>query len=353
MKLQLLGILIIFQFKVFAQDPKVILITLDGFRPLEFFTGADSLLLFNLKYTQNTSTVVDQFWDSNPNIRVQKLLPFLSQLNNTTAIFLGNRDNGSLVAYSNAYKKSGPGYNEILSGLIKDRRVYNNQNKWNKNKTVFAAAAKDPRYKDKVEAYTSWDFFPYVLNTKKNKIYVNAGNYPVLKTNPTQTQLQILENQKKVTFIWPRVRFDAFTHQFAMDALRNSKPKLLLIGYGETDDYAHMQKYDAYLNSAHNNDNMIKEIWEFIQGDPFYKDQTTLIITTDHGRGYGTDWGSHKPKIKGSDEGWLVILGPGNLKFNPNDKGLYYVNQIAATIVTLMDLQYKPNGRIGESLIKK
>ena len=351
MKLHLLAVLLFFQLKSSAQEHKVILITLDGFRPLEFFAGADSLLLFDSKVTK-FSTTISQFWDSNPDKRVYKLLPFLSNLNSSNAVVLGNKSQGSFVGYSNTYKKSGPGYNEILSGLIKDRRVYNNQNKWNKNQTIFGAAAMDARYKDRVEAYTSWDFFPYVLNTKKNKIYVNAGNHPVLKSNPTPIQLQILDNQNKTPIIWPRVRLDTFTHQFAMDALHNSKPKLLLIGYGETDDYAHMQKYDAYLKSAHQNDKMIKEIWDFIQQDPFYKDQTTLIITTDHGRGYGKDWGNHSPKIKGSDEGWMVLLGGGVDNFNPNEKGIYSVSQIAATVATLLQLQYKPSGRIGESLIK-
>jgi hypothetical protein len=32
----------------------------------------------------------------------------------------------------------------------------------------------------------------------------------------------------------------------------------------------------------------VKEIWDFVQSDPQYKNKTTLFITTDHGRGNTT-----------------------------------------------------------------
>ena len=45
-----------------AEDTKVILITLDGFRWQELFTGADSLLIGNKDYVHNAAMLKKAFW---------------------------------------------------------------------------------------------------------------------------------------------------------------------------------------------------------------------------------------------------------------------------------------------------
>ena len=116
-----------------------------------------------------------------------------------------------------------------------------------------------------------------------------------------------------------------------MDYLQTKKPKLLYVAFGETDDFAHDQRYDQYLAAAQRADSFIAELWQQLQADPFYRNQTTLIITTDHGRGDSSaNWSFHagarslqqqltgylKPLAKlsqgitGSDQIWLAALGP-------------------------------------------
>ncbi len=44
---------------------------------------------------------------------------------------------------------------------------------------------------------------------------------------------------------------------------------------------------------------------------PEYRDQTTFIITTDHGRGSGLEeWKEHGVDQKGSENIWIAIMGP-------------------------------------------
>ena len=46
---------------------------------------------------------------------------------------------------------------------------------------------------------------------------------------------------------------------------------------------------------------------------PAYRDQTTFIITTDHGRGSGlVEWKEHGVEEKGSENIWIAVLGPGH-----------------------------------------
>src|SRR5690606_22459764 len=95
---------------------------------------------------------------------------------------------------------------------------------------------------------------------------------------------------------WSGVRLDIFTHHYALEYMKRKHPRVTYIAYGETDDFAHDGRYDHYLHAARRTDKFIREIWEYCQSDPFYKDNTTFIITTDHGRG-----GSGK---KGMDFTW-------------------------------------------------
>ena len=59
-----------------AEDTKVILITLDGFRWQELFTGADSLLIGNKDYVHNAAMLKKAFWRETPEERREALLPF-------------------------------------------------------------------------------------------------------------------------------------------------------------------------------------------------------------------------------------------------------------------------------------
>jgi glucan phosphoethanolaminetransferase (alkaline phosphatase superfamily) len=60
------------------------------------------------------------------------------------------------------------------------------------------------------------------------------------------------------------------------------------VSYGETDDFAHDGKYDEYdeyIFAANRTDRFIRELWNEINNNPAYKDNTVLFITADHGRG--------------------------------------------------------------------
>jgi hypothetical protein len=48
-----------------------------------------------------------------------------------------------------------------------------------------------------------------------------------------------------------------------------------------------------------------------MQSMPEYRDQTTFIVTTDHGRGSGmVEWKEHGVDQKGSENIWIAIMGP-------------------------------------------
>ena len=76
-----------------------------------------------------------------------------------------------------------------------------------------------------------------------------------------------------------------------------SHPRVVYIDFGDNDEFAHEGKYDFYLDAAHKTDAMIADLWDYLQQRCFYKDQTSILIFPDHGRGYGDEWTSHGSKI--------------------------------------------------------
>lgn len=99
---------------------------------------------------------------------------------------------------------------------------------------------------------------------------------------------------------------------------------------------------NSQLQKAAAFDKMIADLWYYIQTDPFYKNNTTLLITTDHGRGKKGNAGKgHGFWVKGSGEAWLAMLGQGILPEGEiNQPQQIWQKQVAATIAFLVGEQF-------------
>lgn len=323
-------------------DTKVVLITLDGLRWQELFSGADPLLVANENYVSDTTALKEAFWRDTATERRQELFPFLWKEVSKIGQLHGNRILDSKMDLTNTQWFSYPGYSEILTGRADDTRITSNDKFPNPNTTVLELANKDPRYKGKVAAFGSWDVFPHIINATRSGVPVNAGFDLAKGENLTQRETFLNQLQPKVPSPWGTVRLGAFTHYYAVEHMKKSHPEFVYIAYGETDDFAHDGNYAAYLKSAKNTDALIKELWEFTQNDAFYKDNTLFLMTTDHGRGTEpiAAWQGHGDSVNGAGYVWLVAFG----------KGVYaqgevarteqlYSNQIAPTILKVLDLE--------------
>ena len=327
-----------------TNEQHIILITLDGFRWQELFTGIDKDLMTNKDFSSDTSRLRKLFWKETPQERRKALLPFIWEAVPKLGQIHGNRTLGSRVNLTNFFWFSYPGYNEILSGNADDDRIQSNDKIPNPNRTILEIANADERYKGKVGAFASWDVFPYIINEDRSSVPVNAGFNLAEGESLTSNEKYLNKLQKVTPSPWSTVRLDVFTHHYALEYLKKAHPSLLYISYGETDDFAHDGNYDAYIKSANTTDKLIKELWEFANNDPVYKDKTTFIITTDHGRGTQPieSWRGHGSDVNGADEVWLIAFGAGVKPLGEidNDEQLYS-NQIASTIAQLLKLDFE------------
>src|ERR1700749_2441014 len=114
MKKILLAAFILATTGVFAQKHKtenVILVTFDGYRWQDLFTGADKNLVGYSKEVKDTAKLKAQYWTSTPEARRTRLMPFIWGTIAKQGTIIGNRKLGSRMSLTNLYKFSFPGYN--------------------------------------------------------------------------------------------------------------------------------------------------------------------------------------------------------------------------------------------------
>jgi hypothetical protein len=312
------------------------IITLDGFRWQEVFRGADSVLINDDAATADAETTNLLYGGETTADRRKKLLPFLWSVIAAKGQLLGNRDLGNKLNVLNDYALSYPGYNEMLTGYA-DPQITGNRKINNPNGNVLEYLAGQPGFTNKIVAFTSWDVFPFILNTERSKLPVNSG-YTAMENIQAENQTYINAVQKTIVKERPGTRQDMLTFLTAKEYIREQKPRVVFLGLGETDEYAHEDNYTMYLQKASEADRMIGELWQWVQSTPGYRNNTTFIITTDHGRGSKKSrWTSHGQFISGSSQTWAAMLGPGIHPLGEvKDDEQQYTAQFAQTISAIV-----------------
>jgi hypothetical protein len=282
-------------------ERRLILVTMDGTRWQEVFRGPDKALVAEPKFTHpDWKETVEKAWG-----RPADLMPFLHSLPARGGVLHGNRDAGECMRVTNPMWFSYPGYNELLTGRP-DPAITTNDKTWNRNVTFLEWLNRRESFAGKVRMYGTWDVFPYIINDKRSGVPVNGES---AGAHPTET----------------RTMHDAQAALRAAGTMR-----VLYVALGDTDEFAHEGDYAQYLASMNRDDDFIAELWRMAETDPAWRGRTTLIVTTDHGRGSkpGAAWTEHGSAAAwklapadytipapegfiGSDEIWLAAIGPG------------------------------------------
>jgi hypothetical protein len=324
----------------------VIVVMMDGMRWQEVFRGADPDLVKTPGPTwigdpKEMATQAETLYLRPTKLeRRQTLMPFLWGVMAANGQIFGNRDLGSDSHVINGLNFSYPGYSETLTGIA-DPRVNSNDNVPNPNPTVFAWLNAKPDFAGRVAAFGAWGVFTGIFDSGKCGFVVNAG-YDPLTSIPRSPTLELLNALKAESpRIWSDESFDSLPFHTAVEYLKAEKPRVLFVGLGEPDDWAHAGSYPEYLISAHLNDDYIRQLWELVQSMPEYRDQTTLIVLPDHGRGEGSEWTTHGQKIPASMQTWMAFMGPDTAAQGERGQGtLVTESQVAATVAALLGEDY-------------
>lgn len=324
------------------RSENIIFVMTDGLRWQEVFSGADASLM-----TEEAGKLADpvalkaRYWRNSPEERRELLMPFVWSVVAQKGQIYGNRTKGSDAFVTNGLDFSYPGYSEALCGFP-DSRIKSNDNIPNPNTTVFEWLSRFPEYQQRVAAFGAWDVIAAVLNPARSGLVVNAGWDP-FTAMPVTPRLALLNELKADTpRVWPDEPFDAISFYTAVEYITERKPKLLYLSFGETDNWAHEGRYGDYLDAAHRVDNYLEMLWTMVQQMPEYRGRTTLIVSTDHGRGNGpVEWKDHGVRIPDSKYIWIAFLGPDTRALGERGSiSPVTQSQIAATLAGFVGKDY-------------
>ncbi|HEX8781743.1 MAG TPA: hypothetical protein VF764_00105 [Steroidobacteraceae bacterium] len=322
----------------------VVLIVSDGLRWQEVFTGADPTLLneANGGIWDKEAELRREFWRDDPAERRRALFPFLW---NTVAVrgqIFGNQALGSVARVTNGLAFSYPGYNEMLTGHA-DARIDSNEFGPNPNVSVLEWLNTLPDLQGKVSVFATWAVFKDILNVSRSRLPLQVGWDLPYHGDLSERQALLNRLYQTTTRLEDEDVYNAFQQVPLLDSFARQQPRVLFVGYGETDNWAHSGRYDLVLHSAHLFDHFVAELWEHLQALPAYRDRTTFIITTDHGRGSGpTEWKEHGKEQKGSENIWIAVLGPDTPPLGERrHTAEVHQAQIAATVAALLGKDFR------------
>ena len=335
----------------------LILITLDGVRYQELFGGLDlEILKATIKDGKPEDTkTYKHFWADTPKARREKLMPFFwGEWMHRHGSVAGNPQKGSVVRLANRLHFSYPGYSEILTGHARDDLIKSNDKVLNPNPTVLEFLRHKLGLQQKqVAAFASWDVIGVAVQHESGAVFTNAGYETYAHPDPAVQSMSRLQFETLTP--WDTVRHDEYTFRFAMAHLKTHQPRIFYLSLGETDDWAHEKRYDRVLAAIARFDSFFNELWNWLQDNSQYRDKTTLLITTDHGRGdIALNWHTHNAQIRDAKNTWLAVISPDSpLRGEWTGGEPVVMNQIAATLCHFIGLDYsEQNPKAGKPIAR-
>ncbi len=195
-----------------------------------------------------------------------------------------------------------------------------------------------PAFHGKVEVFGTWGAFHGIFNGTRSGLLIRAGGTLVDRADRSPRGLLMNELYRTSTALEDDNPTDAMLHIILREHLETHRPRVLFVGYGDTDLWQHMGRYDAFLDTAHAFDQFLADLWNQLQSLPAYHGKTSFIITTDHGRGTGPlGWKDHGADQPGSDQVWIGVIGPDTSPLGERrDVPQVLQSQIAATVAALL-----------------
>jgi len=320
----------------------VILVTLDGVRVQEVFGGLDETIAAHdaVQVYSEIATGRERYGGATAEARREALLPNFWRTLAPRGVVFGNPSHGNHVKVQNRVLWSTPGYTEIMTGAPR-ADVTDNDNLRHPYRTVLEHArdALGLGYGE-VAQIGSWQGFKLAASSRDDA-FLMVGVHDTIPEPWGSPQIDRLADlRRQVMGLWEEGSNDVLTFRMAQEFLVRNQPRVMWLALVNSDDWGHADRYDRYLEYLHLADSLLGELWQTVQSLDAYRDRTTLIITTDHGRGVqGSDWAEHDISIPGSDDIWLAVVGPDTPDHGEvSEAGTLYQGQVAATLLQFLGL---------------
>lgn len=266
----------------------VVLVILDGVRWQEFFFGVDPSLSKN-----DSGDVFPNIW--------KDLIH--------EGITLGDHKKSGEMTVSNPALISLPAYQSIMAGQT--------QGCWTNSCGRIGVETLQERLvrelktnKRRIATIASWEKIPNAVEHVAGTTFVNAAFQPLDDGEFDPEFDAINEAQKKDPPPWGGARFDRYTFAHALHYLKKHEPRFLFISLNDSDEWGHRSDYPRYLATLRQYDAWIKELVDTLKSMGEHGSNTTLLVTTDHGRGDDKAWANHGAFWPSSKYVWLYGRSP-------------------------------------------
>lgn len=141
---------------------------------------------------------------------------------------------------------------------------------------------------------------------------------------------------------------DELTFFISREVMREFAPRLLLVNFWDM-DVAHWGSYSLYLQAITRTDRLVGMLWDEVQSNPHYKDQTTLLVLPELGRDGDANTANgflnHRSGDASCRNMWMLALGQG-IPAGATDRPIAHVD-MAATAAAILGLS---PAKLGASL---
>lgn len=111
---------------------------------------------------------------------------------------------------------------------------------------------------------------------------------------------------------WPNARFDKEVADDAIAHLEKHRPRFLYLALLDVDERAHARDKRATADALQESDAVLGRIFAWVDSLPAEeRAHTTVIVTTDHGRGPGVFWFDHRTAFPSAREIFLAVVRDG------------------------------------------
>ena len=290
----LIGLLALVSFAHAAEN--VVFITVDGVRYQEFFKGVRKPFRAHQKKGTPTFPLLHAAVDAGE------------------GWIYGDESVGEKFWVGNKVAMSLPGYRSLLSGEFEDR-CRSNRCAQTDRETMIDSLARSGLKKEEVGVFASWNKIDRAIESLPSKIFKNIAfqDYPEVPTDAAEAAFVSDMTGKSRSDLpkWEDSRRDLYTYALGKNYLEKHRPRFLYLSFVDSDELAHRNDYRGYIDSVRQYDVWISEIRESLKAMGEYGENTSIVITTDHGRFVGPLWGQHGVGLRtgvSSFRTWAVVI---------------------------------------------
>jgi hypothetical protein len=274
----------------------VVVIAIDGVRWEEIFFGREG--------TRRLPTPAVE-----PTANERASGDFLSEIRaiaDTSGVLLGS--DTSRVFVSNQSAVSLPGYAELFAGHTPS--CNSNDCPATQTPTLLDEWQKaDPSAL--IAIVSSWAPLVRVAALSRSNLIISAGrdqesHLDDLRGSPRIRQMLDAGRAAAPAPGSGTYRPDRHTAAIALEVLDVLRPKFLFIGLGDTDEYAHQDRYWDYIAALREADRTVGQVHRWLNRSRTLGKRTLLVVTTDHGRAVTF---RHHGNAKEAKRIWMLLSG--------------------------------------------